>query len=401
MGGGSWGIEWLPGYEFAKSDPRFVFSDPKNPWELQLEDPEKYRRCLRMNSDIFEDLVEKLSPLIKRQDTHLRDSISPAERLAVALRHLATGETQESLSYSFRLGQSTISGIIKDTCRALVSVLQDKYLKFPDSKLAWKAVAYDYMERWNFPNCLGAMDGKHIRIDPPLQSGSSYFNYKETFSIVLLALVDAQLRFIFVDVGTNGRISDRGIWNKCPLKHYLETSNDIPPPSFLSDTEQDFPYVIIADEGFTLSTNVMIPYPKQQCTGKKERRIYNYRLSRARRTSENGFGIMVSRFNILRSPLRYDPDDARWIVLAICCLHNMLRSHSVGRMMYTPPGYIDKEDERTGQLQYGEWRNEQGQGLLNLQHQGGNRHASAAIAMRETLCEYFNTVGRVPDEAIR
>jgi len=131
---------------------------------------------------------------------------------------------------------------------------------------------------WNFPNCLGAMDGKHCLIDPPLQSGSLYFNYKESFSIVLLGLVDAQLRFIFVDVGTNGRVSDRGIWNKCALKHHLEKNNiNIPPPNPLQGTEQNFPYVIIGDEGFPLSTNVLIPYPKEQCTGRKERRIYNYR----------------------------------------------------------------------------------------------------------------------------
>jgi len=100
--------------------------------------------------------------------------------------------------------------------------------------------------------------------------------------------------------------------------------------------------------------------------------------------------------------MRYDPDDARTIILAICCLHNMLRSDSIGRTMYTPPGYIDMEDVMTDQLQHGEWRKEQGQGLLNLQHQGGNRHARAAIKMRETLYEYFNHVGRVPwqDQAI-
>lgn len=156
--------------------------------------------------------------------------------------------------------------------------MQETHLKFPDSELAWKVIAHDYMERWNFPNCLGAMDGKHVRIDPPLQSGSSYFNYKETFSIMLLGLVDVQLRFIFVDIGTNGRISDRGIWNKCVLKHHLQKNDiNIPPPSPLPGTEQDFPYVIIGDEGFSLSTNVLIPYPKEQCTGKKERRIYNYR----------------------------------------------------------------------------------------------------------------------------
>jgi len=117
---------------------------------------------------------------------------------------ILAGETQESLSYSFRLGQSTISGIIKDTCCALISILQEKYLKFPDNELAWKVIAHDYMERWNFPNCLGVMDDKHCLTDPPLQSGSLYFNYKENFSIVLLRLVDAQLRFIFVDVGING-----------------------------------------------------------------------------------------------------------------------------------------------------------------------------------------------------
>ncbi|XP_025153220.1 protein ANTAGONIST OF LIKE HETEROCHROMATIN PROTEIN 1-like [Harpegnathos saltator] len=127
-----------------------------------------------MSSDLFEDLVKKLKPLIKRQDTHLRQSISPAERLAVTLRHLATGGSKKSLSYTFRLGQSTISGIIKDTCHALIPVLQETHLKFPDSELAWKVIVY--MERWNFPNCLGAMDGKHVWIDPPLQSSSSYFN---------------------------------------------------------------------------------------------------------------------------------------------------------------------------------------------------------------------------------
>jgi len=112
---------------------------------------------------------------------------------------ILVGETQESLSYSF--GQITISGIVKDTCRALIFILQEKYFKFPDNELAWKVIAHDYMERWNFPNCYG----KHCLIDLPLQSGSLYFNYiMESFSFVLLRLVNAQLRFIFVDVGTNG-----------------------------------------------------------------------------------------------------------------------------------------------------------------------------------------------------
>ena len=90
----------------------------------------------------------------------------------------------------FRIGQSTISGIIKETCKALYTVLKDTYLRFPPTKEEWKTVAAEYDDRWNFSNCIGAMDEKHVIISPPLQSGSLYYNYKDSFSIVLLAVVD-------------------------------------------------------------------------------------------------------------------------------------------------------------------------------------------------------------------
>jgi len=63
----------------------------------------------------------------------------------------------------------------------------------------------------------------------------------------------------------------------CPKTSFGENDINIRPPSPLQGTEQNFPYVIIGNEGFSLSTNVLIPYPKEQCTGRKERRIYNYR----------------------------------------------------------------------------------------------------------------------------
>jgi len=97
----------------------------------------------------------------------------------------------------------------------------------PSCEDEWKVVAANFGHRWNFYNCIGAMDGKHFKINPPLQLGSLYYNYKDYFSVVLLAVVDAQLRFIY-DVGTNGRISDISTGNKCCLKAHLDHSLNIP-----------------------------------------------------------------------------------------------------------------------------------------------------------------------------
>lgn len=59
-------------------------------------------------------------------------------------------------------------------------------------------IARDYQLKWNFNNCIGALDGKHILIRPT--AGSYYYNYKNNFSIVLMALVSADYRFIYVEM---------------------------------------------------------------------------------------------------------------------------------------------------------------------------------------------------------
>ena len=69
---------------------------------------------------------------------------------------------------------------------------------------------------------MGALDGKHVMIRPPPNSGSFYFNYKHHFSVVLLALVDADYKFVCVDIGCNGRVSDGGVLKNSSLNSALE-----------------------------------------------------------------------------------------------------------------------------------------------------------------------------------
>ena len=84
--------------------------------------------------------------------------------------------------------------------------------KVPQTEEEWIRISEEFEEKWNFPNSLGALHGKHIQIKRPVNSGSYYFNYKGTFSIVLLALVDADYKFTYIDIGCNVRIRDGGVY---------------------------------------------------------------------------------------------------------------------------------------------------------------------------------------------
>ena len=95
-----------------------------------------------------------------------------------APRFLASGEDQQSLSFSFRIAKSTIRQIIKETTEAIYSSLKDEYLTIPCSQNEWQKIAEDFENLLNFPHCIGALDGKHIRIECPSLSGSLYHNYK-------------------------------------------------------------------------------------------------------------------------------------------------------------------------------------------------------------------------------
>jgi hypothetical protein len=134
---------------------------------------------------------------------------------------LVTRESYRSLAFSFRLEFSTTREIVEEVCEFIWKTLRPIYMPKP-TKEDWQTISREYKELWNFSNCIGALDGKHINIQSPINYGSAYFNFKGNNSIVLLALVDAHYKFITIDVGSYGRNSDRHVFAKSALGKVLE-----------------------------------------------------------------------------------------------------------------------------------------------------------------------------------
>jgi len=133
--------------------------------ELALEDSENYRRYLRMDTTTFLNIVESIKHLISNNINSFRpDVISPEEKVAITLRFLATGDSYQSIKFAFRVSPPEISFIISQVCDAIYSVLGPQHLKVPTTQSEWQVIATQFNELWNFPNCIGALDGKHVLI---------------------------------------------------------------------------------------------------------------------------------------------------------------------------------------------------------------------------------------------
>ena len=134
------------------------------------------------------------------------------------------------------------------------------------------------------------MDGKHIALQVPANSGSTYYNYKLFHSIILMAMVDANYMVILFDVGVKGRNSDAGVFASSKMASALENNTmNIHPPRPLPGRHTAVPHTLVGDEACPLKCHIMKPYPARGLT--EEQRICNYILSRARRVSEIVFGF--------------------------------------------------------------------------------------------------------------
>lgn len=254
----------------------------------------------------------------------------------------------------------------------------------PSSKEEWKEVAQQFQNRWQFINCGGALDGKHIRIVRPPHSGAMYYNYKGFYSIVLMALVNADYKFMWLDIGKQGRISDGGVLEWTEFFSDLNTGKLHFPPKDENHTNLDF--VLIGDEAFALHKHLLKPYSKNELT--HEKRIFNYRLARARNVVENAFGLLSSRFRILHSAISItNVDSINYIVAAACVLHNYLLTVSPSYGAHSKNWKV--EDGECSKNDYNRVE------FVQLENNKTKNPKAEAKLNRDKYCEFFNTAGTV------
>lgn len=242
----------------------------------------------------------------------------------------------------------------------------------PPNEDMWRDIASDFWLKWNFPNCLGAIDGKHVTIVAPAWSGSLFSNYKRTFSIVL-ALTDANYRFRFVQVGDLGRSSDGGVYSTSALGRGMEDKtlsvpSDIPLPG--SSVQGPMPYTMVGDAAFPLKKYLMRPFPGSNIP--RWRQIFNYRLSRARMVVERAFAILSARWRVLHARINMKPENVDSVILATCILHNYLMTPSQNQR------WLEEAEER-------------GEVLPSVTNMGGNKGCREAYKVREKLCTFFGS----------
>ena len=262
---------------------------------LREGDVRSFKNIVWMDPGMFNQMVADLAPRLQKTTTNCREPLSVGFKLAITLRYLSTGDSYKSMAYGFRVAPNTIVSIVPEVCQVIYNHYHETAFKCPTTKDEWKEVASGFSDKWNFHHCCGCIDGKHVRIQAPPHSCSQYYIYKGYYSIIMLAVVDANYKFMYVDVGSYGADSDAGIFRHCGLFNALEQDKaGLPPREQLPDGDTDVPYFLVGDDAFALRNWMMKPYSKREMTAWE--RIFNYRSSRARRIVENAFGILANRY---------------------------------------------------------------------------------------------------------
>ncbi|XP_049316544.1 uncharacterized protein LOC125779312 [Bactrocera dorsalis] len=305
-------------------NPRSIWAYKRhgNFWEKDVPsmNDRVFKETFRMSRATFEILCEYVKGITK-QDSCYRKCIPLQKRVAVAVYTLKSSAEYETVARLFGVSKAIVSEIFLAFCQEVWQSLRPIYLteQLTNSEKVDECV--HGFEKLGFPQCLGAIDGCHIKVRPPGKDCTDYYNYKGWYSTVLFALVDYRYRFLYISVGCPGRCNDSKIFQCSKLNTALKD------PFFTAKSKTingvNVPVGVMGDSAFRFANNLMKPYPFQVHPPEHEK-MFNYQLSKCRRVVENAFGHLKARFRRIGKGVDNHIKNVPLIIKAACSLHNFL-----------------------------------------------------------------------------
>jgi hypothetical protein len=300
----------------------------RNPgwWEnvWQNYSSSRFKLTFRVSRETFGFILERIRPELERK-TVAEEPISPECRLAICLYRLGRGDYPYTIAEMTGYGVSTIRQVVIEVCEAIIERLWKESVSchFPKTVEEFKEKMLDTEQLWQFPCCWAAVDGCHLPISCPPgreQAKKEYHNFKNFYSIVLMALVDAKYRFIWASAGFPGNSHDSVILQATELWQKITSGETIPLIS-KKIGQSNVPPLIVGDSAFPFTVNLMKPYSRGILNEKQ--RYYNYRLSRSRMVTECAYGQLKSRWRVLYKKCECSKETVKVFALACVILHNI------------------------------------------------------------------------------
>ena len=148
----------------------------------------EWKKNFRVSRITFHFLCRELAPFLTKRHI-VRKPLSVDQRVAMCLWRLGTNVEYRTISHLFGVGLSTVCVAVHEVCNVLVEHFRSKYIKIPSGQ-GLRSVIDGFESKWDFPQCVGAIDGSHIPIIAPKDNPLDYYNRKGYHSVVLQALVD-------------------------------------------------------------------------------------------------------------------------------------------------------------------------------------------------------------------
>nr|CAH7729055.1 unnamed protein product [Callosobruchus chinensis] len=150
-----------------KSPNKYILSDRKSRGQFTTKmSDDDFTNYFRMTRKQFFEVHEMVRQDIKSHGCNAQKPIATEEKLAVFMRYVASGDSYKSIAYNYLMGDHTVSNIVQEVALAIWNNMQPIYLPEPTTKI-WESIASRFEQRWQFPHCVGAVDGKHVVIKKP------------------------------------------------------------------------------------------------------------------------------------------------------------------------------------------------------------------------------------------